>query len=552
MSYSLSEITFNGSHLSWQAFRAEVLASHQIQFLDSPPFSCLPASVLHLFRKPGTYNDRLEPEKVVICTKWQCDQFLRGTQILPLNLLLGLTGDLKLAECETPILSFKPLPRSCSVSIESFYKLSPPLPELARGFSASAFSDDEKSVLPEWLGASESPHSQASVNCPFLTFERIRGTTRGHLEAARNQCAINGAWCIKALRLLYQDVYGAQPPPTRPMAFTAAISNNISIINCHWLERGKGYCMAPLFKFDLSSNSQLAKYLQCVEAICKWGICHLLPSIKAALHGLLRKAHYASSTSVTASALNHIKDDSRARAPESFLKYAPWRDDTLTMPSRSVTTAFSTSSYTGSESRASDRSLAVNEAPRCKGLGIKADLSKIVRRSTAYTRNKQAGSYVACQEQIFHQTSKLDDKATASSPRYQHLKTTKSTTAVLLQKAIPTLKPRSRSTPCLRERTQKPTYPPVPKLPVPTELPAEVPVAELPGSVPWTAPLQSPPSPILRPAHPPPPEIQSSTVTVELVDLRTPIPTPGLGASDIAQLRAHQQHSSPIALLIVR
>ena len=179
----------------------------------------------------------------------------------------------------------------------------------------------------------------AAVYCPFLTFERARGSKEDRLESANNQCAIGGSWCVRALQKLFNVAYAGGVGPEMLVSFSCTIDNDFAIINHHWIGDGEEYCMASLCKFDLTKEEHFSKFVLWIEVIGEWGINTLLPKIKSAL-GKIRRSRSQVSTpslSLTTSA-DSSKEEVLIKALKTTFDTIPWRleDDDFTPVSSST------------------------------------------------------------------------------------------------------------------------------------------------------------------------------------------------------------------------
>ncbi|OAL34769.1 hypothetical protein AYO20_05964 [Fonsecaea nubica] len=165
---------------------------------------------------------------------------------------------------------------------------------LSCGFAGLAFATEELEVLPSWLEITDTivqfdrgiVPPGAALYSPFLVFEPTWGNKEHRLESANNQCAIGGAWCVRALQMLYARAWKGGMLPELPIAFSCSIDNTFAVLNMHWIDHGQVYCMSPLCKFDLSKDDHFSSFLVWVDSIGKWGVTHLLPVVKSALERL--------------------------------------------------------------------------------------------------------------------------------------------------------------------------------------------------------------------------------------------------------------------------
>ena len=288
---SLPPSAYDGSHLPWQAFRWNVLAPYRIRILETPPRDRLPANLLDSIEVQSENTARFDQQKTDFKAQVLAGRGFGPSPLFPPNLLPPVDKDGHLARCMIPKFSRDALPERAPNQKGSLYELSVPRSGLGCGFNVDAFDCEELDILPSWLVTTGTiVHYEtgyvspgAAVYCPFLTFERARGAREERLEAANNQCAIGGSWCVKALQMLYNKAYEGTVIPDLPVAFSCTIDNGFAIINYHWIDHGESYCMAPLCKFDLTKDDHFSKFLLWIEAIGTWGTRTLLPAVKAAL-----------------------------------------------------------------------------------------------------------------------------------------------------------------------------------------------------------------------------------------------------------------------------
>jgi hypothetical protein len=297
----LPSTSYDGSHLSWRKFRQEVLEPHQIRVLDSPPKDRIPASFLQIIEAADRDPARFREQKNTFWNQVTTGRGFGPSPIFPPNLLPPLASD-RLSRCMVPSFgSREALPDRGHSQHGPFYELAMPHPTLGCGFSASAFTNRELSVLPQWLQATGtivhwdtgylSPGSL--IYCPFLTFERAFGNKEHRVETANNQCAIAGSYCVRAFQMLYAraatDMSG-QSDAGLPVSFSCTVDNTFALLNLHWIDlsQGQTYCMAPLCQFDLSKDVHFNKFLVWTQAIGDWALAHILPRLKDPLERLSR------------------------------------------------------------------------------------------------------------------------------------------------------------------------------------------------------------------------------------------------------------------------
>ncbi|KIW68201.1 hypothetical protein PV04_04162 [Phialophora macrospora] len=297
----LPSISYDGSHLSWRAFRREVLGAHQIRVLSNAPKDRIPSSFLRVFEAANQDAFRFDEQKTCFWNQVATGRGFGPSPIFPPNLLPPLTTEL-LSRCMVPSFSSREaLPERTANQSEPIYELSIPHPNLVCGFSAAAFSSRELSLIPqslqptgtmvEWDSGYLNPG--VAAYCPFMTFERAHGNKEYRVELANNQCGITGSYCVRALQMLYARASRestAYRIPEPPVSFSCAIDNSFALINLHWLDltQGQTYYMAPLCQFDLTNDVHFNKFMGWIQAIGDWALSHMLPTLKDALERLSR------------------------------------------------------------------------------------------------------------------------------------------------------------------------------------------------------------------------------------------------------------------------
>jgi hypothetical protein len=290
----LPSSSYNGSHLSWKSFRHGVLAPHRIKILEDPPKEAIPTTLLDTVEAESQNAAKYEGQKRRFRDQVEKGRGFGPSPLFPPNLLPPVDTEAQLARCMVPSFSGDALPERALNQMGPLYELSIPRSGLGCGFASNAFTAEELAILPSWLVcAGTDVHFDtgyispgAALYCPFLIFERAWGNKEHPLETANNQCAIGGAWCVKALQMLYGQAWKEQMVPELPVAFSCSIDNTFAVLNLHWVDHGQAYCMSPLCKFDLSKDDHLSSFLVWVDSIGRWGKNHLLPLIKAALERL--------------------------------------------------------------------------------------------------------------------------------------------------------------------------------------------------------------------------------------------------------------------------
>ncbi|KAL6251701.1 hypothetical protein RBB50_001911 [Rhinocladiella similis] len=283
--------SFDGSHLPWHAFRQEVLASHGVRILDSPPEERLPTSLLKIIEAAHQDTKRYDSEKSSFWDQVMAGRGFGPSPLFPPNLLPSLEKDSRLARCMVPSFSRDALPERLVHQLGPLYELSVPRPGLGCGFSAHAFTTKELASLPHWLQATGTTvhfdtgyvSPGATMYCSFLTFERAYGNNQHRVESANNQCAIAGAFIARSLQMLYAKAWKGDMMPELPVTFSCTIDNSFALLNIHWIDHGQAYCMAPLCQFDLSKEAHFSKFLAWIQAIGDWALTHVLPLVKQAI-----------------------------------------------------------------------------------------------------------------------------------------------------------------------------------------------------------------------------------------------------------------------------
>jgi len=341
--------SYDGSHLPWNTFRLHVLAPHRIRVLDSPAKEKIPESLLASIEAESMNAARFEAQKVAFRDQVVAGRGFGPSPLFPPNLLPPIDNKPRLARCMVPSFSREALPERAINQMGPLYELSVPRSGLGCGFSSSALSAEDIQVIPSWLVVTGTVvHFDtgyiapgAALYCPFLTFERVWGKKENRLEAANNQCAIGGAWCVRALQMLYAKAWRGQMMPELPVAFSCTIDNGFAVLNFHWIDHGQVYCMSPLCKFDLGNDDHFTKFLVWIEAIGQWALSHLLPLVKTALERLRAEESAPPPTprqvklSLTTSCL---PDELLIKSLKTTFDNIPWRfeDDEFTPVSSST------------------------------------------------------------------------------------------------------------------------------------------------------------------------------------------------------------------------
>lgn len=336
---SLPPAAYDGSHLSWQDFRSNVLAPYGIHIISQPPKNRLPYELWKLIEMRGQNTARFDTQKKEFRTQVSTGQGFGPSPLFPPNLLPPIDSASGLARCLIPRFRREPLPQRAPEQQGSLYELSVPHPGLGCGFTQHVFDSHEFSMLPHYLSLGGTNvnfetgyvSSHASVHCPFLTFERAQGPRHEQLETANNRCAIAGAWCVRASHMLFNKADKATVVPDLPAAFSCIVDNSFAILNYHWIDHAREFYMAPLCKFDLKNDAHFTQFLIWIEAIGDWGLRYHLPKIKAVLSRLIQFSPTPTVTAVPSLTLSPVSNSSsesgNARALQTTFDSIPWRVD---------------------------------------------------------------------------------------------------------------------------------------------------------------------------------------------------------------------------------
>ena len=286
----------DGSHLRWADFRTMVLGSFRIVLTEG----------MQLSELSRPFSDRLKQTLQVLSRFTEQEGEWRsqvrsgkgfGSLIFPPNVLPPIAGSKGLHRCHAPRMSREALPPRAVKAQESLFELPAPRPGLLTGFATAAFDETELSMLPhctastgtivDFTSGCVSPGT--TVYCPFLVFERMNNTTNEGIEAARNQCAIAGAHCIRALQLLFRRCNSPRSTLDRLISFSCVMENSAAMINYHFVDGEGRYCMAEIATFVLDNTDGFAEFQAWIEAIEDWGSSCLKPVIKNALRQLRRQ-----------------------------------------------------------------------------------------------------------------------------------------------------------------------------------------------------------------------------------------------------------------------
>ncbi|RMD39668.1 hypothetical protein DV735_g5465, partial [Chaetothyriales sp. CBS 134920] len=354
-STDLPASAYDGSHLHWKAFRQHILAPHRIRIIEGPPRERLPETLLAFIEAQSRNIERFDDQKSAFRIQVSEGRGFGPSPLFPPNLLPSIETEPRLARCMIPTFSREALPDRTHSQGAPDYELGVPRPGLGCGFGSFALSNEEIAILPHWLvvlGTSVdfdtgfiSPKS--AIYCPYLTFERTYGAKEHRMEAANNRCAIDGAWCCRALQLFHEKAYPAASSRSTwaPVSFSCTIDNETAIINYHWIDRGQSYHMSPLCRFELSRDDHFSHFVAWVDAINEWALTSLLPQIRDCIDQLRKqdpslRSPAPLSKSPDKLTLNTVenKNDLLIKSLKTTFDNIPWRfeDDEFTPVSSST------------------------------------------------------------------------------------------------------------------------------------------------------------------------------------------------------------------------
>jgi len=282
------------SHLSWQAFRENVLSPRRIHLHDPSPDTVLPSDLSLKIQTSLENVDRFDEQRSEFRIQVDTGRGFSDSPIWPPNCLPPFAEDAFVQRATSPKLSREALPLRAPGERGNLMEISTPRPALACGFTSEAFTEIELSNLPSPLTTSgtivhfEKGHVAPGValHCPFFAFERVRGLAEDTLESAKNQSALSGSVCVRALQILYFRAFGRNGGEKKPVAFSCIMDNSFAIINYHSLDNVEEYNMTPLCKFDFTKDDHFNKFQAWIEAIEDWALTQLLPMVKAAARKL--------------------------------------------------------------------------------------------------------------------------------------------------------------------------------------------------------------------------------------------------------------------------
>lgn len=281
------------SQSHWKLFRKEVLASHHIRILDTVDTDQLPDAVVGWVNANRDNVSRFSRQRKHFRKQVALGRGFGDSALFPHEVLPWTRGQPFIAKCMVPTYSSASLPQRMVPDPTGRLCLTPPRPGFACGFSSAAFGPEELRSIPEFLVTSGTTLQfetgcvtpDSALYCPFMTFERAFHQQKYGLEIAANQCAVDGAWCVRSLQMLQQKANSDSKESAfeDPVSFTCAIDNNIAIIYYHWVDHAQTYCMAPVVRFELSRDDHFNQFLVWIEAVGQWAVSYILPEIKKAI-----------------------------------------------------------------------------------------------------------------------------------------------------------------------------------------------------------------------------------------------------------------------------
>ncbi|KAH0827260.1 hypothetical protein AYO21_09108 [Fonsecaea monophora] len=286
----------DGSHLRWSDFRTIVLSAFRIIFTDNLQLSELSRPFSDRLRPCLQKLDRFDNQEIEWREQVTSNKGFGSSMVFPPNILPTTGVNLNLHRSLAPKLNREALPPRAVKAQESLFELPVPRPGLLTGFTTQAFNERELSVLPHCTSAtgtivdfdSGTVSPGTNTYCPFLVFERLNTTSEDAVQSAKNQCAIAGAHCVRALQLLFRKCTKPRPVFEKPISFSCALDNSIALVYYHYVDADGRYCMSELSRFNLHDTSAFKEFQAWIEAIEDWGSTYLLPVIKIALRQLLK------------------------------------------------------------------------------------------------------------------------------------------------------------------------------------------------------------------------------------------------------------------------
>ncbi|KAK5051573.1 hypothetical protein LTR84_003225 [Exophiala bonariae] len=286
----------DGSHLKWSDFRTVVLSAFRITLNETIQLSELSRPFTDRLKVALQGLDRFSHQQRQWRSQVENGNAFGPTMLFPPNVLPPIGIHPALHRCLIPKLSREALPPRAVRARDSLFELPAPRPGLLTGFSTSAFNDRELASLPSSSSATGTIVDfsagtvipGATAYCPFLVFERMRIVSDDNIQSTRNQCAIAGAHCVRALQILFKRCCGPRPALDKPIAFSCAIDSSTALINYHSTDNDGRYYMSEISRFNLEDSDSFNEFQGWIEAIEEWGSTYLLPVIKVALQQHLR------------------------------------------------------------------------------------------------------------------------------------------------------------------------------------------------------------------------------------------------------------------------
>ncbi|KIW30957.1 uncharacterized protein PV07_02645 [Cladophialophora immunda] len=286
----------DGSHLRWSDFRTIVLSAFRIIFTDNLQLSELSRPFSDRLKPCLQKLDRFDNQEAEWRKQVASNKGFGSSLVFPPNVLPTTGVNLVLHRSLAPKLNREALPPRAVKAQESFFELPAPRPGLLTGFTTQAFNEKELSALPNCTSAtgtivdfdSGTVSPGTTTYCPFLVFERVNTTSEDAVQSAKNQCAVAGAHCVRALQLLFRKCTSPRPVFEKPISFSCALNNATALIYYHYVDADGRYCMSELSRFNLDDTTSFKEFQGWIEAIEDWGSTYLLPVIKIALRQLLK------------------------------------------------------------------------------------------------------------------------------------------------------------------------------------------------------------------------------------------------------------------------
>ncbi|KAK5096216.1 hypothetical protein LTR70_003147 [Exophiala xenobiotica] len=288
--------TAGRSQLHWQKFRSGVLSPHHIRILPSMPSQNMPETILAHIDINRTNLEKFSAQRNSFRGQVSSGRGFAASAFFPSDVLPPMSEQSLLTRCMVPSYSAEALPERMTSKAQSKSDLITPRPGLGYGFHSKAFTSFELEKLPRYLSTTGTPLQADFTACaavsalyaPFMSFERVFSGSEYGVDLASNQCAVDGAWCVRALQMLYAAATGeaVKTQFEQPVSFSCCVDNDIAILNFHWIDHAQTYCMSPIVKFNLSLDKDFDQFLLWTEAVGQWAASQLLPEVKRAI-GLL-------------------------------------------------------------------------------------------------------------------------------------------------------------------------------------------------------------------------------------------------------------------------